>query len=397
MWTMGIDVAKHRHVATLLDEQGKRVFKNFSFPNSHEGLNSLLDRIRQVGISAKNLLIGMEATGHYWMVLYHRLSEAGFQLRLINPLMTAARRNVGIRGTKTDSADAELIANILREADPKFSAVPDDQTRQLRDLMRLRYECVQTLVAEKIRLTALLDQVFPEYSRHFSDIFGTASRRVLANFPTAKEIEKVNIRKLTRILKESSRGRLGREHAMRLKDSAKNSFGLKTSVDCISLEIRFIVQRLNLLTEQIQALDRQAKNHLKQGQKLLQSIPGIGPVWAATILAEVLPVFHPEEKNGARRLVATAGLDVCLNESGESKGRGRMSKRGSKYLRTAAYQAAEVAALVAKDPMFTSVYEKQRNRGKSHTVAISHVANKMLHVVFSVLKNRRPYELHLVH
>jgi len=95
--------------------------------------------------------------------------------------------------------------------------------------------------------------------------------------------------------------------------------------------------------------------------------------------------------------VAAAGLDVRLNESGDSKGKGKMSKRGSRYLRTAAIQAAEVAALVAKDPMFSSVYEKQKAKGKKHLVAISHVANKMLHVVFTVLKNQKPYEVRLSH
>lgn len=397
MWTLGIDIAKRRHVATLLDENGKKVFTNFSFANSNEGLTLLMTRIKQVDISKSNLLIGMEATGHYWMILYHCLNDAGFQVRLINPLMTAARRNVGIRGSKTDSADALLIANILREADPKFSAVPDDQTRQLRDLMRLRYECAQTFVAEKQRLGALLDLVFPEYTQHFSDIFGVASRALLSQYPTAEELAKIDIRKLTRILKEASKGRMGREHAKRLKKSAKNSFALTTANDSFSLEIRFLVQRMNLLTEQMEELERQAKNHLKQEQKLLQSIPGIGPIWAPTILAEVLPVFHPEEKNGARKLVAAAGLDVRLNESGDSKSKGKMSKRGSKYLRTAAIQAAEVAALVAKDPMFSSVYEKQKNKGKKHIVAVSHVANKMLHVVFSVLKNRKPYEVRIAH
>lgn len=397
MWTLGIDIAKRRHVATMLDEKGKKVFKNFSFTNTNEGLNSLLERINQIGISKENLLIGMEATGHYWMLLFHCLNEAGFQVRLINPLMTAARRNIGIRGIKTDSADSELIANVLREADPKFSAVPDDITRHLRNLMRLRYECAQTLVAEKQRLIALLDLVFPEYAQHFSDIFGVASRELLAQYPTAKELAKIDIRKLTKILKESSKGRLGREHAQRLKNSAKKSFALKTDNSSFSLEIRFLVQRMNLLIEQMDELGRQAKKHLKQEQKLLQSIPGIGPVWAPTILAEILPVFHPEEKNGARKLVAAAGLDVRLSESGDRKGKGKMSKRGSKYLRTAAIQAAEVAALVAKDPMFNAVYEKQRTKGKKHIVAVSHVANKMLHVVFSVLKNQKPYEVHIAH
>jgi transposase len=397
MWTLGIDIAKSRHVATMLDEKGKKVFGNFSFTNTNEGLNLLLNRIKQIDISTNNLLIGMEATGHYWMILYHCLVDVGFQLRLINPLMTAARRNVGIRGTKTDSADAELIANILREADPKFSAVPDDETRQLRNLMRLRYECSQTFVAEKQRLNSLLDLVFPEYADHFSDIFGAASRELLSQFPTAKEIGKIDIRKLTGILNKASKGRMGREHAQRLKTSAINSFALTITNSSFALEIRFLVQRMNLLMEQMEALGKQAKKYLKQEQKLLQSIPGIGPVWAPTILAEILPVFHPEEKNGARKLVATAGLDVRLNDSGDKKGKGKMSKRGSRYLRTAAMQAAEIAALVAKDAMFNSVYEKQKNKGKQHIVAVSHVANKMLHVVFSVLKNRKPYELRIVH
>jgi len=397
MWTLGIDIAKRKHVAALLDYNGKRVFKNFSFTNTMEGVNRLLDRINQVGFSKENLLIGMEATGHYWMILYHFLSNAGFQIRLINPLMTAARRNAGIRGTKTDSVDAELIANILREADPKFSAVPDDEVRQLRNMTRLRYECNQTFIAEKQRLIGLLDLVFPEYSEYFSDIFGAASRQLLAQYPTAEDIKKIDIRKLTRILKEASRGHMGRTHAHRLKNAAKNSFSLSASNLSFALEIKFLVQRMNILLEQIEEIEKQIKKYMKKNQKLLQTIPGIGPVWAPTILAEVLPVFHPEEKNGARKLVAAAGLDVRLNDSGQNKGKGKMSKRGSRYLRTAAIQAAEIAALVAKDPMFKAVYEKQKAKGKKHLVAISHVANKLLHVVFSVLKNKKPYEVHLIH
>jgi len=89
--------------------------------------------------------------------------------------------------------------------------------------------------------------------------------------------------------------------------------------------------------------------------------------------------------------VAAAGIDVRLHDSGESAGKGKMSKRGSKYLRTAVMQAAEVAVHLVGDPLFKAVYDRQRTRAKHHTVALSHVAHKMLHVVFSVLKNKRPY------
>lgn len=391
MWTLGIDVAKRRHNATLLDEEGKTVFRNVTFAHRRDGIDGFLKRLAETGQSPAGIRVGMEATGHYWMVLFQVLTQSGYVVQVINPIVTAARRNVTIRGSKTDAADSFLIARILREENPKVSAIPEQDVRALRDLTRLRFECARAATAEKQRLMALLDLVFPEYSEHFSDIFGATSREVLGEFPTAKHLAKVDIRRLTRLLKEASRGRLGRSEAERLKQAARTSFALSGNTEGLALEIRFIVERLNLLIAQITQLDKRFVEFLGEEQKLLCSIAGIGKVWAPTILAEVLPVFHPELKDGGRKLVAAAGLDVRLRDSGEFSGKGRMSKRGSRYLRTAVMQAATAAVFAAHDPLFAGVYERQRERGKHHTVAISHVAHKMLHVIFSVLKNRKPY------
>lgn len=395
MWTLGIDIAKRRHNATLLDAEGKVVFRNFSFAHSHQGVNGFAAKLAATGQSPAGILIGMEATGHYWMVLFQRLTELGYKVLVINPIVTAARRNVTIRGSKTDAVDSYLIAQLLREDSLSVSAIPEENIRHLRDLTRLRFECAQAAMAEKQRLVALLDLVFPEYAQHFSDIFGATSREVLAQFPTAQMLVKVDIRRLTRVLREASRGRMGRPHAERLRRAARTSFALTGDTDSLALEVRFIVERINLLLDQIAELTKRFAQFLPAEQKLLQSIPGLGKVWAPTVLAEVLPVFHPELKTGARKLVAAAGIDPRLRESGESSGKTRMSKRGSKYLRTAIIQAAESAVFTARDPLFKGVYERQRARGKHHTVALSHVAHKMLHVIFSVLKNRQPYTPHI--
>ncbi len=93
MWTLGIDIAKRKHVATLLDDDGKKVFKNFAVMNTMDGVNMLLGKLKETDNSKKNLLIGMEATGHYWMTLYHYLANGGFQVRLINPLNGNPSRN----------------------------------------------------------------------------------------------------------------------------------------------------------------------------------------------------------------------------------------------------------------------------------------------------------------
>ena len=74
-------------------------------------------------------------------------------------------------------------------------------------------------------------------------------------------------------------------------------------------------------------------------------------MWAPTVLAEILPVFHPEDRHGARKLVATAGLDVKQADSGGIEGRGRLSKRGGRYLRTAVMQASEIAVFKSHDPL----------------------------------------------
>lgn len=391
MWTLGIDVAKRRHHATLLDEDGKRVFRNFSFAHDREGLGQLQQRLEATGQSPQAIRVGMEATGHYGLVLFQKLTQAGYPVRVINPIVTAARRNVTIRGTKTDAVDSDLIARILREDDPKISAIPAENVQQLRDLTRMRFECAQTAIAEKQRLVALLDLVFPEYADHFSDLFGATSRQVLAQFPTAEELAKVDIRRLTTLLQKASRGRMGRTHAHQLKEAARHSFALTGRSETLALEIRFVVERLNLLLDQIQQLDHRFDAFLTDQQQLLRSLPGIGPVWAPTLLAEILPVFHPELPHGAKKLVAAAGLDVRQNDSGESTGKGKMSKRGSKYLRTALMQAAETAIFTAHDPLFSAIYQRHLERGKHHTVALSHVAHKMVHVIFSVLKNHRPY------
>jgi len=391
MLTLGIDVAKYTHNATLLDAEGHKVFANFSFNNDQSGLDKLLEKIAAGGSTPEQIVIGMEATGHYWILLFEHLVKAGFDVKVINPIVTRARRNITVRGGKTDAADSLLIAGILREGSVKVSAIPEDEVNRLRTLTRLRFDCAKAASSEKLRLIALLDVVFPEYKNHFSDVFGASSRVILSHFPTAAELAKVDIRRLTALLCDASRGRKGREDAVRLKEAARNSFARDLSDRNLALEIRFVVERLNLVVDQIAELDQEIKNYYKDLQTLLKTVPGIADVWAPTILAEVLPVFHPERRNGSDAFVAMAGLDPRHNDSGRSTGRAKMSKRGSKYLRTAVMEASEVAIGWSNDPMFKSIYDRQRAEGKPHMVALSHVANKMLRVIFALLKTKEAY------
>ena len=188
---------------------------------------------------------------------------------------------------------------------------------------------------------------------------------------------------------------MGRQQAESLKLAARHSFALKQSNRNLVFQIRIILEDLNLNLQHIAELDQETAAYLKEQQILLKSLPGIGPVWAPAILAEALPFFNPERKNGGRAFVAAAGLDPKLNDSGGKNGKAKMSKRGSKYLRTALLEAAEVAVNISKDPLFLPIFERQKAKNKPYWVALSHVANKMCHVIFAVLRDEIPYQPHL--
>ena len=134
-------------------------------------------------------------------------------------------------------------------------------------------------------------------------------------------------------------------------------------------------------------LDRKIRKFNPQLQKLLQSIPGIGPQTASTCVAEIGDI---ERFTHARRLVAYVGLDSRVHESGTSiHGKGYITKRGSKILRTRFYNAASVAVL--HENIFSQFFQKKRSEGKPYRVALCAVMHKMVHVVFAVWKRGTPF------
>ena len=119
----------------------------------------------------------------------------------------------------------------------------------------------------------------------------------------------------------------------------------------------------------------------------ITSITGIGPVLGAVILGEIGDISRFE---AAAKVVAYAGIDASVSQSGEFQSTSnRMSKRGSPYLRRALYQAATVAAF--HDPELIAFYQKKRAEGKHHSVCIGAVARKLCYIIFTILKENRPY------
>jgi transposase len=218
-----------------------------------------------------------------------------------------------------------------------------------------------------------------------------ASLALLKEYPLPALIAGLDVGRLTELLFQASRRHLGRAKAEQVQAAARTSFGLRLAHDVLAQEVRLHVESIGFIEGQMKQLDGQIRGILAARQELLATIPGIGPVVAATILAELGDVTRfAGAKDPAKAVVAMAGIDPRAADSGQRAGYRRMSKRGSPYLRQAFYQAAFAAW--QHDAMLGALYRKKLAEGKPHRVALNAVANKLCHIVYACLRDRRPYE-----
>ena len=184
MFYLGIDVAKRKHTAMILDEQGQVIRRAFSFTNDRSGFGQLLAEIRAL---PESVTIGLEATGHYWLALYDHLTRRDYTVLVLNPLQIAAYRRTGIRKRKTDRHDACWIADFVRIGGGQPCQFPQQIIIQIRELARFRFRLIQQIGDCKRKAISVLDRVFPEYETLFSNMFIATSRRLLQEAVTAEE------------------------------------------------------------------------------------------------------------------------------------------------------------------------------------------------------------------
>ena len=388
MFFVGIDIAKNFHQVAVLDNDGKPIFKPFVFSNTEHGFQKLLTELVKVGINSDNALFAMEATGHYWFALYFFLTDLHYTVKVFNPIQTDAFRDISIRKVKTDIVDSVNIADLLRFGKYSECIIPDENTIALRNLSRFRFSMVDLCGDLKRKVICLLDQVFPEYDKLFSDIFGITSKQLLLKFSTPEEFENVSLTKLSKFISKVSKGRLGKAKAQDIKTAAMNSIGLSFALDSFSFQIKQLIEQIDFTEKQIAEIDTELAKLLNStNYSVVTTITGIGATLGSVIVGEIGDINRFES---APKLVAYAGLDASVKQSGNFIGtQNKISKRGSPYLRRALWTAAFIAS--QKDPVLSVYYTNLITRGKSHRLAITAVSRKLCNIVWAVLKSGKPY------
>lgn len=383
---VGIDIAKQTHFAAIMNSDGEILVSPFSFTNDLNGFQKLLNQLNSFPIN--EMFIGMESTAHYAENLTSFLFTRGFQVCIINPIQTSSLRKSNIRKTKTDSVDTYLIIKALTLNHYRLFSERDFDSLQLKNLCRFRQKLMKARTKVKIQLVTYVDLLFTELQYFFkSGIHGKACYALLKEQPNPDKIAKMHLTRLTNLLSKSSRGHFNQSNAVRLKELASQSVGIKNST--LSLQIFQSIQQIEMYTAQLAEVESSIQDIMNKIDSVIKTVPGIGSLNGAMIIGEIGDINRFEK---TCQLLAYAGLDSSVYQSGNfTAARTRMSKRGSKLLRYALINAAWQITLHNKT--FKDYYDLKISQGRRHYNALGHVAHKLVRVIHKMMTDNVAFNL----
>jgi len=389
---IGIDVAKHQHVAKILFPDGSES-QPFGFSNHRRGFETFLAWLfsQREKAHCDSLLVGLESTGHYWEPLAFFLEEIpGIRVVQVSPKHVKKTKEVYDNSPgKTDRKDAGVIAMLIQMGRFQKLVLPKGPFAELRGYARLRERKIVELGVQRNLLHSLVDLVFPEYGSLFPKIEGKASLTILKHYTTPDQILREGLSKLSRAIHQASRGKLSATCAQKIIEAASTTIGLKEGMGATTFAIRSIVASLERIQEEIATIEKELTKVLDQIPYAPQlfSIPGVGKISSAVILGEVgdLRRYHKAEE-----LIKLAGLNLFEISSGTHQGRRHISKRGRPLLRKCLFFAA--LRTVKTGGAFRAVYVRftQVNRMQK-TKALVAISRKLLMLLFALVRDDVAY------
>ena len=405
----GIDVGKFFSEMAILSPSNEVVARMKIRHDSSADVERAVELLKKTEKDfALRPFVVMESTGHYHKILFHSLCKAGFEVSVTNPIQTDSIKNIGIRKVKNDKVDARRIALLYRFQELRTTNIPNDDIECLRSLCRQYYKLNDELTAYKNRLTGIVDQLMLNFKDVFSNMFSKAAIAVLEEYPTPVHILRANRNKLISLIRKNSRRSIKWATAKyellvsKARDFAPLSIHNPSNIAMLRVYISMIRTMEENLEKVFMAIRKLIAEDMSKDMptlaltlELLQSLPGIGLLTAATILAEIGD-FSAFSKPG--KLAAYFGIDPSVMQSGEFTGtRNKMSKRGSRLLRRVLFTIA-LANIRTKrnkkacNPVIMEFY-MQKCQNKPKKVALGAVMHKLVNYIFAVLRDRKPYQL----
>jgi len=390
---VGVDVAKRKHVACFCGASRKILVRSYEFSNTRSGFEEFRDTVAEVQASYgfQEVLVGLESTGLYQRPLEDFLEEAGYRVVSVSNLASARnRQTIELSWEKSDPLDAQVIADLLCQG--KFLYHPDrsgpleDARRLIRYRGKLTREASRCLIRVK---NSILPVIFPELEGEFARLDGELALRVLEEGPFPEEIVSRSLESFLDRFR-GLRGPFPRKKLTRIYELAGRSIGSIKGLASFRIQLRDLVRDIRRIKERISSVEKGIQEILREERtyRALQTIPGVGPMVAATLITEIGPI---ENYQSAKQALRFAGLNIVGKQSGEYQGIRVIAKMGNTLLRTALYHAAIVAAH-SDSPLGRWYKSKVEDRSVKKKKILIALARKILRIAFRIMKTGRPYQ-----
>jgi len=396
---VGVDIGSEFNAVALMSKEGEVLGEHPKVYNSRQGFEYFVRIIeeakRRKGL--KEVLIGMEPTGHYWRKIAFFAKERGYQVRFIRTTALKHQRELDESSSaKSDIKDALTIANITREGKYIDTVIEGGIFSQLRTLAKVREKILRYSVSTQNTLGAVLDDYFPELKKIFSSMKTRSLWAILRSCPFPQDVLRFELSTIREIISKSSyRKASAAKKARDLYEAAQESIGLKDVSEADRYRLKRCLEEVMRSEILLKEVGIQMKHLLKQisCSEYLLSIPGVGPISAAVFLGEL---GNPEHFTHPKQIIKYAGYDPQERDSGNRIGRKRISKKGRWLLRKILFFMS--MKVVQECKFFRAYYQRKlENENRFGQLlkkkeALCAVTIKLVKVIFALLRDKRGYQ-----
>lgn len=405
-FVIGIDASSEFSIVAMLAPSGELIRKPFRIDHSPAGFHKLLEILKkeEERLERKPIYF-VESTGIFHLPLFFFLKSNDFKGFVLNPLCVHSTKNIDIRKVKNDKNDAVAIAKLAKYQDIKVSIVPEPQILALRMMTRDYYNYSDLLTEMKNRLSTDLYLLFPGFVHVFSGALGKTALTVLKNYPSPRAVKEADIEVLTSLISQTSRHGIkwASEKARKLQECAQLSSSMPSEFSLLDAKINVHIDGIESIQASINGIEAQIHKMIESNEfpvearrniDLLDEMPGIGFLTAATLIAEIGDVSLFKSP---KAFTAFFGIDPSVNQSGKFKGdKIKISKRGTRFGRrvlfTIAMACIRTTSKGGLNPVLREFYTSKCVT-KKKKVALVAVMHKLLHYIFAVLRDQKPYEI----
>ena len=396
MLIVGCDIGSETHYIRAIDVRGRELSHGaFGFSNTSEGFENARAWVLELAAvnDKKQIVLGLEPTGHYWFSLAAWMISKGISVVQVNPYAVKQSKEIEDNSQhKDDRKDPKLIANLVKDGNYGMPYLPEKVYADMRRLSMFRDQLTEDRIRNINRLHRELRIYFPEYMDAFGKIDGAFTLEVLKESAIPSDIAALGAEGMKKIWHDAKlRGR-GYRRAGEIVNYAEKSVGLTDGTDAGRVAVKWYAEQILKLDEQLEAIESALHRKCREipyAENIL-AILGVGENILAGILSEMGDISRFDDVKEIQKL---SGMGLVACSSGKHKGQTKISHRGRKRLRYWLFQAAKSAVSHAEE--FKQLHEYYTARAdnplkKKQSLVV--IACKILRVIYTILKTGTTYD-----